>query len=208
MMISFLVFIIGFVCHAFALFWVTTKCNHCYTNNKTEIYDVIINNTNFKTLSSAQQNTLIFLRDMIPFCVLLFLVNITRRKGLFDTFISQLFWFAGILMILKSVCCSLTVLPHPDMDISCCQNKLGIMDVIKGKNCGDLIFSLHTSITLTMCLIAAKLNMMSYNAAYIITVIVGGLMIYTRGHYTIDVVIGIFVSYLIFENYSYRYDYI
>lgn len=207
-MISFLVFLIGFVCHAFALFWVSTKCNHCYTNNRTEIYDVIINNTDFKGLTATEQSRLVFVRDMIPFAVLLVLVNITRQRGVFDVFISQVFWFAGILMILKSVCCSLTVLPHPDMDITCCQNRLSILDVTKGKNCGDLMFSLHTSITLIMCLIATKLGVMSYKLSYALTGLVGFLMIYTRGHYTIDVVIGIFVSYFLFENYSYRYDYI
>ncbi len=82
------------------------------------------------------------------------------------------------------------------------------------KNCGDMLFSGHYSFELTLCLFAQRylpklstnklLNHIIIITMWLITIAHGFILIAVRNHYTVDIVVAIYTTILlwyVYENY-------
>ena len=77
-----------------------------------------------------------------------------------------------------------------------CRNKYSFMNYIIG-HCNDKIFSGHTSVSMILLYLAYRYNLVNNFILYLlifIQILIALMLIITKGHYTIDVLISYFIT--------------
>jgi hypothetical protein len=132
---------------------------------------------------------------MDPLIIIFLLPYIINNK--FNYLFDNLKLFS-LIFGLRIITSTITEIPSSDPD--CETNKLGIFKYLSG-HCFDKIFSGHTSLTLLLVLIAYDKNLLSYKKYLlfqILQILYALMLIYTRGHYSVDVILAYIIVVPIF----------
>lgn len=106
----------------------------------------------------------------------------------------------SILMILRSISFTLTILPDPSSQ----SHKKTLLAKILTGGCSDLLFSGHISYSFLSLLYCHHYNLMPNILQiflYIILIILSILIIIQRKHYSVDVYYGYLITYLLYKAY-------
>lgn len=172
------IFIIFFiVIHSLVVYSVHFNGKTFYNNNEIKIFDI-----SHKYLSNLSNNDFaIYLNDIIAISA-----PFLFGREVFFEFIE----YYPVILIIRCLMNYVTILPK---NKHCKDDEFGIKNLIKG-HCYDKIFSGHFTITLLVALIVYnnkiitnKLPILLYLLFHII------LILATRSHYTIDVIVAFFV---------------
>ena len=106
-------------------------------------------------------------------------------------FILDYFILLFIIYCIRSVTIQLTVLPK----MKNCKHNFNLNGF-----CYDKIFSGHVAFLFLFTLFLLQYKFISFISLFIINVLYGLLIIATRSHYTIDVVVSLLVSLFVFQN--------
>jgi len=119
--------------------------------------------------------------------VLLFIIII-----LFLPIFKEFIGFIIPILFLRLIIINLTILPkHKDCDIN-------IKNLFGG--CYDKIFSGHYATTFLISLLLWKHKYISFILLFIINIIAALLILVTRSHYTIDIVLAFFITLFVYQN--------
>lgn len=100
----------------------------------------------------------------------------------------------GWVLLLRILTTVSTILPRDD---ECDADHFGIKQVIGGF-CFDKIFSGHTAFSVVVAMTMVKHGIWSPGLAWIYPLWMGLYLLLTRGHYTVDVLLGAIIAFLTF----------
>lgn len=106
--------------------------------------------------------------------------------------------FAGkflLIMFVRSLTIISTILPKHDK----CESNLRWYHYIKGQ-CYDKVFSGHTAFVLLATLIYLRQGILSLPAFLAINVATWTSITLTRSHYTVDIILAIFITLLVYDG--------
>lgn len=134
------------------------------------------------------------LHDIVPLVMLAWLGVKAWQSPFLSNIVNSTVFGTAVLLLLKSLFCSVTVLPQANAAMyNCKSERVSLRDMLFGK-CGDLIFSMHTAFMLFVALVCAKYGVIETPTAYTIGIVQACLMLAPRGHYTVDVLVGIMAA--------------
>lgn len=154
---------------------------HKYTHQK-PLYDIIINN--IPDLSKYH-----FIINFIMLILLLPFLVAPKLK-----YFISIFKYTSIILFFRAITTSVTILPSCEKQF--CKLKCSWLNYIIG-HCNDKIFSGHTSLSLVLVYLMSRYNLVDNNLLYffiLIQIFIAILLIVTKGHYTIDVLLGYFIT--------------
>ena len=99
-----------------------------------------------------------------------------------------------MILIIRSILISVTILPGH----SKCENSNYSISYLGG--CYDKILSGHTSLVFLASLLLNKYKLLSLHSLILINLLNSILLLSTRAHYTIDILLGYLVTGIIFQN--------
>jgi hypothetical protein len=129
--------------------------------------------------------------NILPLLLLGSLVFLPHGKSLF-------FEFAGkylLLHLIRSLTIISTILPKHDQ---CTRNK-SIFRKVLG-DCYDKVFSGHTALVFLMTLILGREGYLNTIQIILINLLESSIILLTRSHYTIDVILAYFITYLVYDG--------
>lgn len=176
------VFIFPYMLHICSTSYLLYGEPHKYTHTK-PLYDIIINNT--PDLSKYHY--------LINYIMILLIIPFLINPQL-QYFIS-IFKYISIILFFRAITTCVTILPHCIMN-KCNIEKNNFFQYIFG-HCNDKIFSGHTSISLILVYLIYKYQLVNNNLLpffIFIQVLITFLLVITRGHYTIDILLGYFIT--------------
>lgn len=97
--------------------------------------------------------------------------------------------FMPVIFIIRGICSNVTILPK---DKTCDDSKFGFNNLFLG-HCYDKIFSGHFATTIMLSLILFTRNILGIIPLFLFNLINAFLILATRSHYTIDLIVSIFV---------------
>lgn len=100
------------------------------------------------------------------------------------------YWIS--IFVIRSITIRLTVLPK--------SNNCETNNYINLGTCYEQIFSGHFSSGLLATMLYYKYNLINLPMLYILNIINGSIILLTRHHYTIDIVVAIFVTLFVYQN--------
>ncbi len=128
--------------------------------------------------------------------ILIFLIPyLVNKKYIYLYNVIKIF---SLIFSLRTITSTITQIPSSDPD--CNFKELGIFKYITG-HCYDKIFSGHTSLTLILVLVAFDKNLINYRQYLIyqtMQVFYGLLLIFTKSHYSVDVLLSYIIVIPIF----------
>lgn len=174
-------YLIPFILHIFSTNFLLQNTPHEYAH-KEPLYDIIINNIPNYSKYHYLVN-LIMLILIVPF-----LLNPKLK------YFTSIFKYFSIIIFFRVITTSVTILPA--CELNCCKLKNDLLYYIFG-HCNDKIFSGHTSLSLILVYLIYKYKLVNNNLLYFfigIQILIALLLIITRGHYTIDVLLAYFIT--------------
>lgn len=191
---SIVLLVFAFVVHAIMLGHVCRMHNKKYASCPGELHDVVHEYFESHSWHPRIQRMVMQLHDIVPLVILAWLGARAWQSPSFPHIVNSTVFGTAMLLLLKSVFCSVTVLPQANATMyNCKSEKVSLRDMFFGK-CGDLIFSMHTAFMLFVALVCAKYGVISTPMAYAVGLVQACLMLAPRGHYTIDVLVGIMAA--------------
>jgi len=175
------VFILPYLLHICCTRYLMYGEPHKYTHTK-PLYDIIINNIQDVSKYHYLINYIMFIL-LIPFLI--------RPK--YEYFISM-FKYTSIVLFFRAITTSVTILPSCETKFCKLQNNC--LNYIMG-HCNDKIFSGHTSLSLILVYLINRYNLVDDSLLYFfifIQILIAILLVVTKGHYTIDVLLGYFIT--------------
>ena len=136
-----------------------------------------------------------WLIQIIP--VALFTFAFMQWNGL--TILREFFWMFLLLMVIRTLTIIGTILPKHETCITDTNAESSWFFVING-GCYDKIFSAHTSAVVLLGLLLVKYKDIGWPMFWFIGLSQGALILLTRAHYTVDVVLAFIISYLIYDG--------
>jgi hypothetical protein len=100
-----------------------------------------------------------------------------------------------IIWLMRAITISVTILP-PHEKCSTPVNDLG--SVLNG-GCHDKIFSGHTASLALLSIYLVRQKILSTPIAVLLNTVNVASILLTRGHYTVDIVIALFITYFVYE---------
>ena len=134
--------------------------------------------------------------NIIP--VALFAFAYFQPKGL--SVLQATFFMLLVVLAIRGLTIVSTVLPKHE---ECTVTGNSFWNIFKGGGCYDKIFSGHTAFVALISLNLMKFGYMSGPLFWIVNLLNAALILLTRGHYTVDVILGFVISYLVFDG-NYR----
>lgn len=132
-----------------------------------------------------------FAVNILPLLLLGSLVFLPNGK-------SMLFEFAGkylLLHLIRSLTIISTILPKHEQ----CSRDKSIFRKILG-DCYDKVFSGHTALVFLITLILVREGYLGMGQLIAINAIESTIILLTRSHYTIDVILAYFITYLVYDG--------
>jgi hypothetical protein len=131
--------------------------------------------------------------NIIPFTILgcLFFCGISLDS------IKEFAWKLLLIYAIRALTVITTILPKHEK----CDYEVGSFSIstfIGG--CYDKVFSGHMALTLLGTLIYYRENYISFSSFAFINMVEAALIILTRAHYTIDVLLAILITYLVYDG--------
>lgn len=188
------IIITAIVLHFLCTSFVWQRGTLYYANNKsTDIYDIIHNNTPDYSRFNYTKNWYLIL-FIIPFVLNINLIT----SSIVIEFVIKF----CIILIFRSIFMVTTILPKQN---GCDVKSLGLFDMTIGGTCYDKIISGHFSFGLLLTLMMFKYNFVKpkhYFYFIILNVIHAIILTVTRSHYTLDVILALFVTLIIHYGYD------
>ena len=181
--------ILHFLCTSYV--W-ETGTMHYITNNNTNIYDIIHNNTPDYSRFNYTKNL---------YLLLFFIPIISNINLITSNIILEFIIKFCIVLIFRSIFMVTTILPKQN---GCSVKSLGWFDMTIGGTCYDKILSGHFAFGLLLTLMMFKYNFVKPDRYYyfiILNIVHAIILAVTRSHYTLDIVLALFVTLII--NYGY-----
>jgi len=100
-----------------------------------------------------------------------------------------------LIMVVRALTTIVTILPKHDK----CDTAMGLFNYFKG-NCYDKVFSGHTAFVLLATLIFWRQGIISPAFFYFINLLNMAIIILTRSHYTVDVILAVVITYLVYDG--------
>lgn len=100
-----------------------------------------------------------------------------------------------LIMFVRALTTMSTILPKQ----SECRSEMGWINMFKGQ-CYDKVFSGHTAFVLLATLIYLRENIISVPVFFLVNLLNITSIILTRSHYTIDVILAIVITYLVYDG--------
>ena len=174
---------IPYILHALTVVYLFSKKET--VRGSKPLYDIIISNIPDLSKFRMIPNILLFVLMSYLIIPLIFKPNV-------DVFIS-IYRYFSIILLLRSITISSTILPPIDRN---CDFKLNMHTFMDG-HCLDKIFSGHTAFSLLLVFVCNKYSILSNSFIYIllfIQLVLALSLILTRGHYTVDVILGYLIT--------------
>lgn len=131
-----------------------------------------------------------FLKDLW-ILLLLFPIFLSDHPKLI---LREIFGFAVVLVVLRSVTTAVTILPKTDSRCDS-ENRINWMG-----SCYDCIFSNHTAIGFVVTLILLHNDVLTLPALFFYNFINILLILSTRSHYTVDVIFALIITLFVYQN--------
>jgi len=128
--------------------------------------------------------------NIIPILGLLFLI--LYSSDALEEFALKLL----LIYLIRALTTLTTILPKHE---KCDEKEFSWMNAIMG-GCYDKIFSGHASFTFLASLLLYRENVITLPVFMISNIVESFLIILTRAHYTIDVLLGILITYLVYDG--------
>lgn len=170
--------------------------------------DIILDDIFFQFFSNGIYNSEELIECMVNISVIYAIIRVFFNKNNRNRFFQHAFITIGTTYILRGIILSVTRLPNPykscefqlDVKQNIIINILSVMFKIK-KTCSDVLFSGYGS---TLTLLTLLSNSYFHNIeTYIIMIyslITSFLIIISRFHYSVDVIVGIIITYLLYTS--------
>jgi hypothetical protein len=100
-----------------------------------------------------------------------------------------------LILIIRCFTIVSTILPKE----SGCQPQNSWIQLLKGQ-CYDKIFSGHISFVFLATLIYLRENLISFPVFILLNVVQASSILLTRSHYTVDVILGVVITYLVWKS--------
>lgn len=126
---------------------------------------------------------------LIGIIISLFILPIT------DSILKEFLIKFTIVMLVRALTTISTILPKDES----CDETIGLHTFISG-GCYDKVFSGHTAFVTMFTLIFLDKSFISTLQFWLINIINMAFIVLTRGHYTIDVILGFIISYLVYDG--------
>ena len=171
------IFIIPFLFHIIYVYLHLKNTKMHKTERRKPLKDIIMDN------GPDLRNCKLLMEPLIIIFLLPYVIN-----NKIDYLVDNLKLFS-LIFGLRMITSTITEIPSSDPD--CETNQLGIFKYLSG-HCFDKIFSGHTSLTLLLVLIAYDKKLLSFNKYLlyqILQIIYSLLLVFTRGHYSVDIVL-------------------
>jgi hypothetical protein len=130
--------------------------------------------------------------NIIPVLVIVYVIALPDGSRIFrDTF----FMFI-LVLALRTLTAMSTILPKHDG----CEVGSKFWNIFQGGGCYDKIFSGHTALVTLLLLNLLRAGCISLSAFWGLSAAEAATILLTRGHYTVDVVLGFLISYLVWDG--------
>jgi hypothetical protein len=155
-----------------------------YKWEETKIYDILHENT--PDLNEWKE-----VNDFIPIALIISTFFIRNPTPLIKEFLGKYL----LIMAFRAITMMSTILPKHEH----CDTKLTWINMIKG-HCYDKVFSGHMSFVFLATLIYLREGILSLPMFFAINVAQFLSIILTRSHYTVDVLLALFITYLVYDG--------
>jgi hypothetical protein len=157
---------------------------HEYYNDEDRVYDVF-----HEMLPNYEKYEFI---GNVYICIVLLLVFL--KPSLSFSIILDFISFIIPIYFIRSILTLITVLPKS----SNCEYNLNMAFVNGG--CYDKIFSGHTAMVFILSLLLKKYKVIDFTGLIILNIINVSIILLTRTHYTIDIIVSFLVCVLMYKN--------
>ena len=130
--------------------------------------------------------------NILPILLIVYTATLPDGFNMLKTF-AVLYFFVMTLRVLTAMS---TILPKHDK----CEVKLKFLNIFNGGGCYDKIFSGHTALATLLLLILLKAKHVSLFTFWLLMLTNIVTILATRSHYTVDVILGMIISYLVFDG--------
>lgn len=151
---------------------------------KDDIFDVI-----WKYTPDLYQYN--YLTDVLPVVILFSLFFIPRGNSILVEFFLKFL----VIMLIRALTTISTILPKHEK----CEHEFNIRNVLSG-GCYDKIFSGHTAFVALFTMIFYREDIINSWQFWLINIFNMGLITVTRAHYTVDVILGFIITYLVYDG--------
>lgn len=131
------------------------------------------------------------LTNLIPGILLISFLWIPGRVPLLEEFIAKFL----LIMLIRAMTLFTTVLPKHEK----CTKKFSWSNCLTGQ-CYDKIFSGHTAFVFLITLLFLREKIISFWLFLILNLVEIGIILLTRSHYTIDVILALVITYLVHDG--------
>jgi hypothetical protein len=132
-----------------------------------------------------------WLIQVIPSVLFLSLFFIQKSDSILYEFVLKFI----IIMLVRAITTISTILPKEER----CNDEITWHTPLNG-GCYDKVFSAHTAIVTLFTLIFLRENLISSASFWILNFAQMALIVLTRAHYTVDVVLGFLITYLVYDG--------
>lgn len=116
-----------------------------------------------------------------------------------DSILKEILIKFTIIMLVRALTTISTILPK---DPSCTYDpdSWNIWKLVTGSGCYDKVFSGHTAFVALFTLIYLNMKFINIYTFWILNVINMVTLVFTRNHYTVDVILGFVMAYLVYDG--------
>lgn len=187
--------ILGFVCSFFSNMLISFLGDKHYSENG-HVFDL-----GFKLFPKMDDQLVDLLVLGAPF--LYVYLRKTLKSSKIPGFWREVILIFGLVLCLRVATTMSTILPmdedyEADENSKCSFKDYTIRNYLFG-GCYDKIFSGHISFVMVLCLTAVRHGVINKREAGAIVLFSSFIIISTRSHFTVDVVLGIFLSFAVFQ---------
>jgi hypothetical protein len=133
-----------------------------------------------------------FLVNVIPPILFLGLFCLPNSSDVLYEFLGKFL----LIHLIRSLTIISTILPKHEM---CVRESKSWLAKVAG-DCYDKVFSGHTASTFLLSLLLLRENVLTFTQFVIINLLESTLILLTRAHYTIDVILAYFITYLVYDG--------
>ena len=130
--------------------------------------------------------------NIIPVLLLLFLLSLDNGT----TLIRNTFLMYALVLIIRVLTALTTILPkHAE-----CTVRSKFFNIFQGGGCYDKIFSGHMALVTIIALNLMRGGYLGMVQTWSVLGLEAAALLLTRGHYTVDVVLGFLIAYLVWDG--------
>lgn len=168
--------------------WFAESCGqmHYEIDGLEHVYDV-----SHKYLPDLHEHE--YIMNLIPLALIVYTITLPAGWSILKTTAIMLL---GVLAI-RALTIVATILPKHE---KCEVKGNGFLNFLSGGGCYDKIFSGHTAVVTLLGLNLLAANALNTPLFWGISAINAIVILLTRAHYTVDVILGFIISYLVFDG--------